>query len=124
MRKIIAALMFVSCSASSADFAARVVEGNRAIASPAGRIYDAALGPIIQAAMVACVPPGSAPLGRLGKFTLVGYTGASGHLSSVMVEPITVVSRCFAAKLRSATLPSPPQSSRAYPITVEMAVTE
>jgi hypothetical protein len=127
MRKIIAALAFTSFSVSAADFSVRVAEGNQAMATPEGKIYDASLGPAIQAAIVSCVPPGSASTGKLGKFTLVGYADASGHLSSVAIKPVTPVSRCFADKFGSATLPPPPSSSRwadAYPVTVEMTVTE
>ena len=127
MKKIIAALIFVSCSACAADFSARVNEGNQAIAAPDGKVYDASLGPAIRAAMAACVPHGSAPTGKLGKFALVGYVDASGRLTSIAVKPVTAVSRCFADNFGSAALPPPPSSSRwvnAYPVTVEMTVTE
>ncbi|MFC7301083.1 hypothetical protein [Cognatiluteimonas weifangensis] len=127
MRKIVAILAIFSCSASAADFSARVAQGNEAIATPEGKIYDASLAPAIQAAMVACVPPGSASIGKLGKFILVGYANASGHIFSVAVNPATTVSRCFADKFGSTVLPPPPSTSRwggAYPVTVEMTVTE
>ena len=126
MKKIAIALILVSCSAAAGDFAARVAAGNRAIATPEGKIYDAALGPSIQAAMLACVPPGSPPQNRIGKFVLVGSVDASGRLSSVVAEPSTQVSRCFADRFGSGQLPPPPSSGhsgQAYPVTVEMTVT-
>ena len=126
MKKIAIALIFVSCSAAAGNFAARVAAGNRAIATPEGKTYDAALAPSIQTAMLACVPPGSPPQDSSGKFVLVGSVDASGHLSSVVAEPSTRVSRCFADRFGSSQLPPPPSSGRsgqAYPVTVEMAVT-
>ena len=127
MREIIAILAFASCSVCAADFSDRVAQGNEAIATPEGKVYDASLAPAIQAAIAACAPPGLTSTGELGKFTLVGYADASGHLSSVVVKPATTVSRCFADKFGLAELPPPPSSIRwvgAYPVTVAMTITE
>ena len=126
MRYITVALLFVSYNVAAGDLAARVAAGNKAIATPEGKAYDAALAPAIQAAMLACVPPGSPPERNNGKFALVGYADASGHLSGVAVEPVTPVSRCFAQRFAASQLPVPPSSGHwgnAYPVTVEMTVT-
>lgn len=126
MRKIAVILTFISSSVMAGDFSARVSAGNKAIHTPEGKAYDATLAPAIQSAMLACAPPGSPPNESSGKFVLVGYADASGHLSSVAVEPITNVSRCFAERFGASQLPVPPSSDRwgnAYPVTVEMTVT-
>jgi hypothetical protein len=127
MRKIIAALVLVSFPACAADFSARVEAGNQAIATPEGKVYDASLGPAIQAAMVAYVPPGSVSGGKLGKFVLVGSVNATGQLSAIEVKPVTAASQCFANRFGSASLPPPPSSGRwgqKYPVTIEMTVAE
>lgn len=125
MRKIAFLLMFASCSAAAADFTARVAQGNATMATAEGKAYDASLAPAIQAAMVACVPPGATATGKVGKFTLVAYADASGHLSSIDVMPVTSVSRCFGERFGAATLPPPPSFSgnaAVYPVTVEMVI--
>jgi hypothetical protein len=126
MRYITVALLLVSYNALAGDLSARVAAGNKAIATPEGKAYDAALAPTIQSAMLACVPPSSSPEGSTGKFALVGYADASGHLSQIAVEPVTPVSRCFAERFGASQLPVPPSSSHwgnAYPVTVEMTIT-
>ncbi len=126
MRKIAIALIFISSSAIAGDFSERVAAGNKATAAPGGKGYDAALAPAIQSAMLACAPPGSPPKESAGKFALIGYVDASGHLSEVVVEPVTKMSRCFAAAFGASQLPVPPSSGHwgnAYPVTVEMTVT-
>ena len=119
-------LLFASCDAAGGDLSARVAAGNNAIATPEGKAYDGALAPAIQSAMLACVPPGSPADERTGKFALVGYVDASGHLSGIEVEPVTPASRCFAEKFGASELPVPPyptQWGNAYPVTVEMTIT-
>ena len=122
---VVALLIAASCPACATDFAARVKEAKEVMATPAGQLYDASLGPSIQAAMMACAPPGKPPSEQIGRFALVGYVKASGELSSVELEPATPVSRFFAAKLVSAPLPTPPATSHdLYPVVVEMTITE
>lgn len=127
VKSLIALLAFVASPAWAADFSARVTQGNEVAATPEGRGYDASLAPAIQAALVACIPPGSSPVGAPGKFTLVGNVDVKGRLHGVEVRPSTAVSRCFADKFASAMLPSPPGIERqggTYPVTVEMSITE
>lgn len=78
MRTIAIALIFLSSGVNAGDFSARVAAGNKAIATPEGKAYDAALVPAIQSAMLACVPPGSSPKESLGEFALVGYCRSKG----------------------------------------------
>lgn len=123
-RIFISALMFCS-PAFASDFASRVDEAKQATKTHEGAQYDVALGPFIGSAMQACIPPGSTNPNNLGSFTLVGYVTATGALQSVIVEPQTKVSSCFAERFESSTLPNPPQINpgKAYPIVVEMKIT-
>jgi hypothetical protein len=114
------ALLFVLLvgPATAGDFASRLAAGNKAAATTAGKPYDKLLGPIIQAAMLSCAPPGSS--GHLGNFALVGTISASGKLSSVEVLPPTATSGCFAEQIKHSTFAPPP--SAPYPLAIEMTV--
>jgi len=123
MRYITLALLLVACNAMAGDMATRVAAGNMAMATAEGQAYDRSLAPAIQSAMMVCAPP-SQPVDR---FVLVGDIDTAGGLSRVAVEPATPLSRCFAEKLSAQPLPVPPRAPRgtgAYPLTVEMDVTQ
>lgn len=111
-------LSLTACAAVAEDFSGRVKAGNAAIATPAGKAYDASLGSAVQSAMLKCVPPGSS--GHLGKFALVGTVSSNGIVSAIEVQPATETSKCFAEQFSAASLPTPP--SAPYPLTVEMTV--
>ena len=118
------AVLLAGTPAFAGDGIARRIEaGRQAIATPAGRAWDAALTPHIQAAMQACAPR-DAPGAHLGSFVLVGDVDASGRISDVAVEPASPVARCFARRFAAGALPAPPSApGGAYPALVEMTVT-
>lgn len=122
MRYITLALLLVSCNAMAGDMATRVAAGNMAMATAEGQAYDRSLAPAIQSAMMVCAPrPTREPVCAGGRHRY------RRGLSRVAVDPATPLSRCFAEKLPAQPLPVPPRAPRgtsAYPLTVEMDVTQ
>ncbi len=124
MRFVLVVLLLLSTAALADDFEDRVAAAKRASSTPAGKEYDKALGPPADAAIRACVPPGS-PAQTKVTFALVGSVARSGVLSSVDVQPKTDLSKCCAERFAQTHFATPPESdgTAEFPITVEMTVT-
>ncbi len=124
MKFVLVVLLLFSTAALADDFEDRVAAAKRASSTPAGKEYDKALGPPADAAIRACVPPGSTVQTK-ATFTLVGSVARSGVLSSVDVQPRTDLSKCFAERFAQIHFTTPPESdgTAEFPISVEMTVT-
>ncbi len=124
MKLIVVTLVLFSAAAFADSFTDRVAAAKRASSTPAGKEYDKSLGPPADAAIRACVPPGSTVQTKV-TFTLVGSVARSGVLSSVDVQPKTDLSKCFAERFAQAHFATPPESdgTAEFPISVEMTVT-
>jgi len=125
MKYIALLLLPVATLSHASDFATRVKAGVLSLASPSGQRYEASWGQAMQASLAACVPVGSTSPANLGKFTFVANVSSSGVVSSVEVEPVTSVSRCFAIHFGAAQLPPPPgvRSGSYLPVADSISVT-
>jgi hypothetical protein len=125
MQRTILAALLICLPAFAADFASRITRAKQASATHEGAQYDAALGSYIGAAMQACILPGSTDPANLGSFTLVGDVTTTGALKSVVVEPRTKISSCFAKHFSNFIFQKPPVTAvgNDYPIVVELRVT-
>ena len=125
MKRLLLLLLSLAGQAGAADFAARVAEAKAAAASLEGAKYDQSLWPYFGTAIRTCVPPGSSAESNVGDFVLVANISSNGKLEFVDVEPVTVISTCFAAQLEKTQLPVPPkytQSVQDYPMHMEMRI--
>ena len=125
VRLLSLALYFVGVAASAADLPSRIAEARAAFATPAGKEYEANLGPAIGQIMTVCVKLGSTDPESLGEFTLVAYVQDDGSLMAAQVTKSTRVADCFLAESKKITWPAPPRSSPSapgFPIEVTMRV--
>ena len=120
MRCVVLLLTLITTSAPAENFAARVDAGKIALAGAEGQSYETSFGPAIRKALLPCAAMNSTSQTNGGKFTFVADVSRSGSASSIEVDPVTSVSRCFAQHFAGAQLPPPPRMrnrSSMFPVT-------
>lgn len=106
MRTTVALLTLALFSSCSAPFADRFAAGSAAMNTPEGAAYLVIIGPRLQRALNACIPPGTT--GASPTLVLVAEVEPSGQATRVDVEPDGPGTRCLTAELGGDPLPMPP----------------
>jgi hypothetical protein len=123
---LIVSIVLAAGTAYANDFAARAKAGKQALATPEGKKYEDSWGEVMGGILQTCIPLGSTDPGNLGRFTFVADVSSSGSVSSVEVQPVTRVSRCFAEQFGKANLPRPPmplKKGELLPVADDIVVT-
>ena len=125
MKRLPFLICLAASSAHAEEFSARVEAGKKALVTPEAQEYQRSWGPTIHASISVCVPVGSTAPANLGTFTFVADVDQSGRVSSVDVDPSTIVSRCFSQHFAGAQLPAPPKELNVgtmFPITESVSI--
>lgn len=99
---LLAAVLLSACT----SFADRFAAGSAAMNTPEGAAYLVIIGPRLQRALNACIPPGTA--GASPTLALVAEVEPSGQATNVDVEPDGPGTECLTAELGGNPLPMPP----------------
>lgn len=112
-RPLILALTLAACGPG---LAARYAAGNRALSTDEGAVYFVVLGPVLQAALNDCIPPGTP--GASPTLVIVADVAADGRADNLDVEPASPGTACVERRLRATPLPRPPEARAAgkFPI--------
>jgi hypothetical protein len=118
-------VLLLAAAAHAADtFGDRVQRADALEKTTAGQAYQDVMWPIVHpfvtTLMQQCVP--NDPGADLRSFVFVASLSAEAKLSEIEVQPVTEVSKCFAAGMERAPFPKPPPNLAAagMPITLNM----
>lgn len=113
---------------AGATFADRVERAKALEETPAGQAYQDVMWPkvhpFVTTLMQQCVP--NDPGADVRSFVFVATLSFDAKLSEIEVQPVTAVSKCFAAGMERAPFPKPPPNLAAggMPITLNMRLHE
>lgn len=109
-------LLSLGAAACGAGLAERYEAGNRALSVGDGAMYFVVISPRLQAALNACIPPGTP--GASPMLVLVADVDADGTARNLDVEPDSSGTDCVRRQLTERPLPRPPLAAGAssFPI--------
>jgi hypothetical protein len=128
MSTLLALALLLGTPSTPADhsFAARMLSGKLAEASPTGPAYQKQLWDRLTdptaAALKACLAS-HAPADKTS-FTVVADVQPNGTPTAIDVQPVTPVARCLADWFARTTLPPPPKlpDDAVYPIEIDVSI--
>jgi hypothetical protein len=116
MNKAARLLLTLAVSACGPGLATRYEDGNRALSAGEGAMYFVVISPLLQQALNACIPAGTANASPM--LVLVADVDRAGGVHDLDIEPDSAGTACVEERLMLKPWPKPPlaEGAKEFPV--------